>query len=137
MSARERGSTTAEMPGAVLVLALFLDLLLGMVRYYGTGGPVNTAAADAARAVARGRPSSAQANAESAAAAALESAAPRCISSTVRLLDTRQLRPGGEARVQVACTISFKDLAYLPFPGSVTVVSEPFSFPVALRREET
>lgn len=120
----------AQGGSAAVELVLVTPLLVALMMLIVTAGrlvqarlEVDSAAAQAARAASLARdPATATADASAIASAALASQRLTCSALTVTT-STVTLRPGGQASVQVTCTVSFAGLALLHLPGADTITA--------------
>jgi Flp pilus assembly protein TadG len=121
--ADDRGTAAAEL--AILtppvMLLAFFAVFVG--RYATTSQDVISASRDAARAAAvRQEPGTARADGIAAATTTLQSRGVSCQGGPSIEIDVSQLRPGGQVRATVTCTVSLSDVAGLGV-GSRTVDS--------------
>lgn len=119
----------AQGGSAAVELVLVTPLLVALMMLIVTAGRLvqarleaGSAAAQAARAASLARdPATATADASATASAALASQHLTCSALTVTT--TAAFRPGGQASVQVTCTVSFAGLALLHLPGADTITA--------------
>lgn len=120
----EHGSITTEVVLLAPVLMLMLAFVVMTGRLGQATGVVTDAAHQAARAASmRAGPAEAAADAESTAAANLQSAGISCAEFSVEV-DTSRFVRGGDVTVTVTCTTSLGDLAFAGLPGSKTLSAQ-------------
>ena len=111
----ERGSAALEITLITPLLVLILLFVVGLGRLAQARGELDGAARDAARAASIARsPSSAQADAQSAAAATLADRSITCANLNVAV-DASEFRPGGSVIVDLTCTVKLSDLVGVGF----------------------
>lgn len=118
-----RGSAVIELTIVIpaVVLVMLLVVLAGRVTL--ASSDVRAAASDAARAASiRQTGGAARIDAQRTASRALADRGVTCRRFDVRA-DTSRLRPAGDVRVRVSCTVRLADLAPLGLPGSRTITA--------------
>ncbi len=116
----DRGSAAVEAALAVVGLMLVGFFLIGALRVMGSGGDVNAAARSGARAAAAEYDyDSAVASAQQGAGQVLADRGVACEGLSVSV--GGDLGAGGVVTVDVACTVSLRDVVLAGFPGSRTM----------------
>lgn len=116
-----RGSAVVELTIVTPAIVLMMLLIVLAGRMTLAASDVHAAAADAARAASiRQTAGAARADAQRTANRSLADRGVSCRSLAVRT-DTARLRPAGDVRVRISCTVQLSDLAPLGVPGSRTV----------------
>ncbi len=118
-----QGSAVVELTivTPAVVLVMLLVVLAGRMSL--ASSDVNAAASDAARAASiRQTGGAARVDAQRTAARSLTDRGVTCRGLDVRA-DTSRLRPAGDVRVRVSCTVRLGDLAPLGIPGSRTITA--------------
>jgi Flp pilus assembly protein TadG len=136
----DRGSVTVEAAIVLPLLVLLLGLLIAVGRVTLAGSVVDSAAKAAARQVSLSRtPTSALADADRAARAALEQGGLNCVSVSVEI-DTSHISPpagtSGSVKATVSCTVALDDVAIPGLPGRKTMTST-FTSPVDRYRQKS
>lgn len=133
--APEHGGATVELTLLTPLLLVFLLLIVALGRFANTRADVDAAARDAARAASFARNTgSAQADAQTAAAATLREGGVDCRSMTVSV-DYTNFRPGGTVAVDVSCSVDLADVSLLRLPGTKTMAAR-FVSVIDLYRED-
>ncbi|MGW5355258.1 TadE/TadG family type IV pilus assembly protein [Streptomyces sp. NPDC004031] len=127
----DRGSEAVQAAIVVPVLVVFVSMAIAAGRLVVSGGKIDEAAQDAARAASIERtPAKAQSAAQAAAARALDDQGIRCASTTVRVDTgglTVPLGQVGYVRATVTCIVTLSDLLLPGVPGAKTLTSTSMS----------